>query len=139
MLLIRLMYVLVYYISHILYTRTAYIYNVLVINTELYWLTVMESGQIAGMCRACLSLSPLMLNMRYRYRVAYRYRYIHQHRQLQIHLAACLPSCGCNSKFLFIAYFVDLFSPPALRLRLLPISRIRHVCPARSWHSPHGI
>lgn len=44
MLLIRLMYVSVYYISHILYTRTAYICNVLVINTELYWLTVMESG-----------------------------------------------------------------------------------------------
>lgn len=115
---------------------TAYICNVLVINTELYWLTVMESGPNRWHAVRAYPFRHLCFiwdtdTERHTdtdtYTSTDNYRYI------------WLPSCGCNSKFLFIAYFVDFFSPPALRLRLLPISRIRNVCPAHPWHSPHGI
>lgn len=67
--------------------------------------------------------------MRYRYRAPHRYKYIHiysyRDNYSYICLPACLPSCGCNSKFLFIAYFVDLFCAAA-RATTSTVANITH-------------
>lgn len=138
MLLIRLMYVSVYYIYTIctyVYAMLTYICNVLVINTELYWLTVM--GKWAKLLAMCV-LIPFATYAKYEIQIQI-HTYIYSYSNTDNYSYICLPVCrpaGAIRNFCLLLTLLTFF---ALRLRLLPISRIRHICPARLPHGPHGV